>query len=258
MLLRVPRRRLATVAAGAAARRRRPAGRRPRTSGSRSSALSVPAVARRPLRHAGRPQRQSSAQPIPLPGACITPAAGRSTGCRSSPRTARSTTAAPNGCAGMAPEAANVDGPALPSNTTYGVTDADGTGSAKFDVWTARGERVARLLGHRRRARWSSCRSWASAATRPPRRCRPTDQPADADERDEADATVLQATGQFAPGELSPRTRRARTTSPSAARCGGRVELAQPDHGPADVRAAVERLRHRWTRRRRSTSTAPS
>ena len=40
------------------------------------------------------------------------------------------------GCAGMAPEAANVGGLSLPSNTTYGVTHADGTGAAQFDIWT--------------------------------------------------------------------------------------------------------------------------
>ena len=42
-----------------------------------------------------------------------------------------------NGCAGLAPEAANSAGQALPSNTTYGVTAPNGTGSAKFVVWTA-------------------------------------------------------------------------------------------------------------------------
>jgi len=41
------------------------------------------------------------------------------------------------GCAGMAPEAANVGGLALPSNTTYGVTERNGTGAAQFNVWTA-------------------------------------------------------------------------------------------------------------------------
>jgi hypothetical protein len=41
------------------------------------------------------------------------------------------------GCAGMAPESANVGGGALPSNTTYGITANDGTGTAQFDVWTA-------------------------------------------------------------------------------------------------------------------------
>ena len=42
------------------------------------------------------------------------------------------------GCAGQAPESANVGGnTALPSNTTYGITDAAGTGTAKFDVFTS-------------------------------------------------------------------------------------------------------------------------
>jgi hypothetical protein len=41
------------------------------------------------------------------------------------------------GCAGMAPEAANVGGLSLPSNTTYGVTAPNGSGQADFDVWTA-------------------------------------------------------------------------------------------------------------------------
>jgi hypothetical protein len=40
------------------------------------------------------------------------------------------------GCAGMAPESANVGGGALPSNATYGITLPDGSGSAMFDVWT--------------------------------------------------------------------------------------------------------------------------
>ena len=41
------------------------------------------------------------------------------------------------GCAGMAPESANVNGGGIPSNTTYGITGADGTGTADFDVWTS-------------------------------------------------------------------------------------------------------------------------
>jgi hypothetical protein len=41
------------------------------------------------------------------------------------------------GCAGTAPESSNVGGGALPSNTTYGITAADGTGTAQFDVWTS-------------------------------------------------------------------------------------------------------------------------
>ncbi|MDT4915047.1 MAG: hypothetical protein QOC66_4175, partial [Pseudonocardiales bacterium] len=41
------------------------------------------------------------------------------------------------GCAGMAPESSNVGGTGIPSNATYAITGADGTGSAEFDVWTA-------------------------------------------------------------------------------------------------------------------------
>ena len=41
------------------------------------------------------------------------------------------------GCAGQPPESDNVGGSALPSNETFGVTGADGTGSADFDVWTS-------------------------------------------------------------------------------------------------------------------------
>lgn len=43
----------------------------------------------------------------------------------------------PAACAGAAPEAGVLGGSAMPSNTTYGITGADGTGSAQFDVWTA-------------------------------------------------------------------------------------------------------------------------
>jgi hypothetical protein len=41
------------------------------------------------------------------------------------------------GCAGMAPESANVSGAGIPSNATYGITGADGTGTTDFDVWTS-------------------------------------------------------------------------------------------------------------------------
>ncbi len=43
----------------------------------------------------------------------------------------------PSGCAGMAPEAANLSSSLQPSNTTYGVTRTDGTGEAKFVINTA-------------------------------------------------------------------------------------------------------------------------
>ncbi|MCX6397254.1 MAG: hypothetical protein NTV23_12255 [Propionibacteriales bacterium] len=40
-------------------------------------------------------------------------------------------------CVGMAPESDEVGSGSLPSNTTYGVTKADGSGSADFAVWTS-------------------------------------------------------------------------------------------------------------------------
>jgi hypothetical protein len=40
------------------------------------------------------------------------------------------------GCTPLPPEATNVENSSAPGNTTYGVTGADGTGSAKFVVWT--------------------------------------------------------------------------------------------------------------------------
>ncbi|MCU1400570.1 MAG: hypothetical protein JWN62_3679, partial [Acidimicrobiales bacterium] len=41
-----------------------------------------------------------------------------------------------NGCGGQAPEASNVGGLNLPSNTTYGVTGTDGAGHVTFDMWS--------------------------------------------------------------------------------------------------------------------------
>ncbi len=41
------------------------------------------------------------------------------------------------GCGGEAPESQDVGGSGLPSNETFGVTGADGTGSAQFDIWSA-------------------------------------------------------------------------------------------------------------------------
>jgi len=74
--------------------------------------------------------------PSPRPAACPSPAPAErwvpfdATGGKTYPGGA-------GGCAGIAPEAANVGGLSLPSNETFGVTHRDGTGSAKFDVWTA-------------------------------------------------------------------------------------------------------------------------
>jgi hypothetical protein len=43
----------------------------------------------------------------------------------------------PQGCAGLPPEAANDVSIQQPSNTTYGITDLDGAGSARFDITTS-------------------------------------------------------------------------------------------------------------------------
>ena len=52
----------------------------------------------------------------------------------------------------MAPESVSVgDTLAFPSNTTYATTELDGTGSAKFDVWT-REQNASLGCGQRRRA----------------------------------------------------------------------------------------------------------
>jgi hypothetical protein len=75
-------------------------------------------------------------QPDPRPSACFSPSPAE----RWIPFVGTSGTVFAGGaagCAGMAPEAANVGGLSVPSNTTYGVTSADGTGKSKFAVWTA-------------------------------------------------------------------------------------------------------------------------
>ena len=41
------------------------------------------------------------------------------------------------GCTPMAPESDSAEAGGLPSNTTYGITGADGQGEADFAVWTA-------------------------------------------------------------------------------------------------------------------------
>ena len=42
----------------------------------------------------------------------------------------------PSGCAGIAPEASDINNGGLPSNTTYGITTSDGTGATQFAVWS--------------------------------------------------------------------------------------------------------------------------
>jgi hypothetical protein len=78
---------------------------------------------------------QFAGQPDPRPTACL----GGDDAERWVPFVAETGTVfngGSQGCAGMAPESANVGGGALPSNTTYGITASDGTGTAQFDVWT--------------------------------------------------------------------------------------------------------------------------
>ena len=104
------------------------------------------------------------------------------------------------GCAGMAPEAANVGGLGMPSNTTYGVTQPNGSGSAEFNVWTAESNAS---LGCSQQVKCSlvvvpimgiSCD--VAAASLPPE-----DQPSDPDVAAAAEKQCT-ANGQFAPGQV--------------------------------------------------------
>ncbi|WP_300677877.1 hypothetical protein [Nocardioides sp.] len=74
--------------------------------------------------------------PDPMPSACPTVTSGAS---RWVPFVAADGTTyagGPSGCAGTAPESAEVSDIGLPSNTTYGVTGANGKGSTRFSIWT--------------------------------------------------------------------------------------------------------------------------
>ena len=73
---------------------------------------------------ATRPRRSGSSRP------------GPSTGCRSSP-CGHQYNIGPNGCAGLPPEAQNIVNALAPGNTTYGVTNLSGDGSAAFRITTA-------------------------------------------------------------------------------------------------------------------------
>lgn len=88
-------------------------------------------------RYASPANRQASVgAPDPRPAACPMPvkaeyfvpfvaADGKSYG------------GGPFGCAGLAPEQSNLDNALFPSNTTYGVSGLDGSGSAKFVAWNS-------------------------------------------------------------------------------------------------------------------------
>ncbi len=104
------------------------------------------------------------------------------------------------GCGGMPPEAVSVgDTLSFPSNTTYGTTELDGRGSAKFDVWTSE-ENASLGCGQQ-----TPCSLVAvpilgigcdiDAAALPA-----ADRPTAGTEADAAQ-TACEAKGQFAPGE---------------------------------------------------------
>jgi hypothetical protein len=141
---------------------------------------------------------------------------------------------------------------ALPSNTTYGVTEPDGTGSVELRRVDRRGQRLARLLGHgrllaRRRPDHGHQlrRGRGLAPRRAGRACR---------RRRRAGAA---APGSTSPGRSS-RPSAARTPRSAGALWWAAVQLAQPHHGaaPASRRSPTCAT---WSRPRpASTSTAPS
>ncbi len=107
-----------------------------------------------------------------------------------------------NGCGGTAPESAAVGGSNMPNNTTYGITRSDGTGTARFDVWTNEDNAslgcsdtvpcalvAVPIMG-------VSCD--VAAAGLPD-----ADRPSPGPEADDA-ATQCEQTGAFAPGQTMP------------------------------------------------------
>ena len=109
------------------------------------------------------------------------------------------------GCAGMPAESNNAGGGSLPSNTTYGVTNTDGTGSASFDIWTAEDNAS---LGCSQAVACTlvavpvmgvSCDVDAAALP-------DADRPAAGEEADDAKAEC-EATGKYGPGELAQANR---------------------------------------------------
>ena len=144
---------------------------------------------------------RSSASPSRVPPTCCCRPTTERTGCRSSAADGTVYAGGPVGCAGMAPEAANVGGSSrCPSNTTYGVTDADGTGSAKFDVWTDEDNAslgcspTVAVLAGRRPDHGHQLRR------RRRRRCRADDRPAGRRRGRRRRAPSARRTGHFAAG----------------------------------------------------------
>jgi hypothetical protein len=75
--------------------------------------------------------------PSPLPSACTQFATGVQHWIPFTPASGKTYEVGPQGCAGLPPEAANAGGSLQPGNTTYGVSDLQGNGSAKFVISTA-------------------------------------------------------------------------------------------------------------------------
>ena len=122
------------------------------------------------------------------------------------------------GCTPMAPESDSAEAGGLPSNTTYGITGADGRGETDFAVWTA-AENAS--LGCSPSVDCSlvavpivgiSCDAWGAELTTK------TGMPLTEAQLTGGDATCRR-TGAYQPG--APRSSTT-TTRPCAATCGGR------------------------------------
>lgn len=114
------------------------------------------------------------------------------------------------GCASTAPESTDDGGVGLPSNTVYGVTKTDGTGSVEFPIWT-RSENatlscsadtacslvVVPIAG-------ISCDAWGTRLKNP--QVSSTGNPLSAGQKSSADSTCRR-TGAYEPGETRDTTR---------------------------------------------------
>lgn len=108
------------------------------------------------------------------------------------------------GCVGTAPESNDAGEVGLPSNTTYGVTDAEGTGATEFPVWT-KSENAT--LGCSATVSCSlvvvpivgiSCDAWGTQLKNP--QVQSNGNPLTSNNKTTADSTCRK-TGNYAPGE---------------------------------------------------------
>ena len=210
------------------------------------------AVARRPLRRPQRTARRSSARP-PRARRTASPAPYTE---HWVPFVAANGTVYPggaNGCGGTAPEAVAVGGSTLPEQH-----DLRHHPNRRHRIGPVRrvdqpGQRLARLLRH------GAVRTGGRAdhghqlrrGGRRPARCRPSRPGPEADDA----AAGCEQTGAFAPGQTHA-VRPGRTARRQRPAVVVGLELAQPHHGPAQLRPAVERLRRREPQLHRRASTA--